>query len=234
NPGEVWEENEFWIELSWRIDPDGALGIRKHFESPYRPGEKLRVDEYYRWIFENSVPGLPDAAAAEGMTPFEYMRKYASFEIPVSGYRRHEADVSAEEMAAASIDPLTHRVFTSHPAPPSTNIVPMPAPPTDAEGRRPAGVMVDGVAKRGFPTPSGKLEFYSPTLAAWGWPELAIPTTIESHVALSEMNAATDEMALVPTFRLPVLVHTRSGNAKWLNELAHTNPLWIHTSDAER
>ena len=30
NPGEVWEENEFWIELSWRIDPDGALGIRRH------------------------------------------------------------------------------------------------------------------------------------------------------------------------------------------------------------
>ena len=22
NPGEVWEENEFWIDLSWRIDPD--------------------------------------------------------------------------------------------------------------------------------------------------------------------------------------------------------------------
>ena len=33
NPGEVWEENEFWIELSWRIDPDGTMGIRKFFES---------------------------------------------------------------------------------------------------------------------------------------------------------------------------------------------------------
>ena len=32
NPGEVWEENEFWIDLSWRIDPDGELGIRTHFE----------------------------------------------------------------------------------------------------------------------------------------------------------------------------------------------------------
>src|SRR5205085_11305174 len=40
NPGEVWEENEFWIELSWRVDPDGSLGIRPYFESPYRPGEK--------------------------------------------------------------------------------------------------------------------------------------------------------------------------------------------------
>jgi anaerobic selenocysteine-containing dehydrogenase len=40
NPGEVWEEDEFWIELSWRIDPDESLGVRKHFKSPYRPGEK--------------------------------------------------------------------------------------------------------------------------------------------------------------------------------------------------
>ena len=66
NPGQVWEEDEFWIELSWRIDPDGALGIRKYFESPYRPGEKLTVDEYYRWIFENAVPGLPGGRGARG------------------------------------------------------------------------------------------------------------------------------------------------------------------------
>ena len=27
NPGEVWEEAEFWIDLSWAMDPDGELGI---------------------------------------------------------------------------------------------------------------------------------------------------------------------------------------------------------------
>ena len=41
NPGEVWEENEFWFDLSWRIDPDGSLGIRRYFESRERPGEKM-------------------------------------------------------------------------------------------------------------------------------------------------------------------------------------------------
>ena len=50
---------------SWKIDPDGSLGIRKFFESPYRPGEQITIDEYYGWIFENSVPGLPEAAARE-------------------------------------------------------------------------------------------------------------------------------------------------------------------------
>ena len=234
NPGEVWEENEFWIEMSWRIDPDGAMGIRKHFESPYRPGEKLRIDEYYRWIFEHSVPGLPDAAAAQGLTPMEYMRKYASFDVPSPAYGRHEQAVSPEEMAEAAVDPVTGRVYTARPPAPSPNIVPMPVPPADAQGRRAAGVMVDGEPKHGFPTPSGKLEFYSSTLAAWGWKEYAIPTVIESHVSPRLLDPSKSEFALVPTFRLPVLIHTRSGNAKWLNEIAHSNPLWIATTDAER
>ena len=41
-------------------------------------------------------------------------------------------------------------------------------------------------------------------------------------------------MVLLPTFRLPTLIHTRSGNAKWLYEISHTNPLWIHPEDAAR
>jgi anaerobic selenocysteine-containing dehydrogenase len=41
-------------------------------------------------------------------------------------------------------------------------------------------------------------------------------------------------MLLLPTFRLPTLIHTRSGNAKWLYEISHRNPLWVHPRDAER
>jgi hypothetical protein len=78
NPGEVWEEDEFWIELSWRIDPDGSLGIRKHFISPYRKGEKINIDEYYQYIFEHT-PGLPEAAKKEGLTELQYMRKIWCF-----------------------------------------------------------------------------------------------------------------------------------------------------------
>ena len=47
NPGEVWEENEFWIDLSWKIDPDGSLGIRAWFQSPDDPEKPLSDDEYY-------------------------------------------------------------------------------------------------------------------------------------------------------------------------------------------
>ena len=62
-PAKSGKKTNSGFELSARMDPDGELGIRQHFESPYRPGEIITNDEYYRWIFENSVPGLPEAAA---------------------------------------------------------------------------------------------------------------------------------------------------------------------------
>jgi anaerobic selenocysteine-containing dehydrogenase len=111
-------------------------------------------------------------------------------------------------------------------------VVPIPTPPGDAEGRRPIGVLREGRIVRGFPTPSGKLEFWSRTLGEWGWPEYALPTYIRSHV--HPENLAPDQVPLISTFRLPVQIHTRSGNSKWLDEIAHTNPLWLHTGDAER
>jgi hypothetical protein len=93
NPGEVWEENEFWIDLSWAIDPDGSLGIRSHFESIEQPGQRLSVDEYYAHLFGSSVPGLPEAAAEEGLSPLEYMRKYGAFQIASNLYDVHEREL---------------------------------------------------------------------------------------------------------------------------------------------
>jgi hypothetical protein len=43
-----------------------------------------------------------------------------------------------------------------------------------------------------------------------------------------------DEFCLLPTFRLPQHIHSRSANAKWLVEIAHKNPIWIHPKDAAK
>ncbi len=231
NPGEVWEENELYTELSWRIDPDGSLGIRQYHESRERPGEKLTVDEYYGWMFEHSVPGLPEAAAAEGVTPLQYMRRYGAFEITKYQGALYAGEVPPAELEDVRVTP-TGRVYTAAAKPESDNLVPLGAPPPDDEGRRPVGVLVDGTVRRGFPTPSGRLEFYSSTIAAWGWPEHALPGYIRSHVHPSEL--APDQMVLLSTFRLPTQIHTRSANSKWLDELSHTNPVWIHPKDAAR
>src|SRR5688572_29971466 len=211
--GQVWEEDEFWIELSWRIDPDGALGIRKYFESPYRPGEKVRIEEIYRWIFENSVPGLPEAANRTGLTPLEYMRTYGAFLVEDNVYRTHEQMPPAKDLDGATVDPVTKVISQRGAA---------------------IGVEIDGASYQGFPTPSRKLEFFSKTLKDWKWPEQSTPNYIRSHVHWSNIDRAQGQMVLLPTFRLPTLIHTRSGNAKWLYEISHTNPLWIHPEDAAR
>ncbi len=214
NPGEVWEEDEFWIALSWRIDPDGSLGIRQWFESPYRPGERITIDEYYRYIFENSVPGLPEAAAAEGISPLEYMKRHGSFLVKEDVYESFKA-------------PLAHDVLEK-------------AESVDAAGQvRVGGQIVgvvdeDGVACAGFPTPSRRIELHASVLTEWKWPEHADPGYIQSHVHESQLDRSRNEFALVSTFRLPTLIHTRSANSKWLTELSNTNPVWIHTSDAAR
>ena len=215
NPGEVWEENEFWIELSARMDPDGSLGIRQWFESPYRKGEIITVEEYYQWIFENSVPGLPEAAAKEGLTPLAYMRKYGVFEVKKENYSPFDKTLHAAPETGLTSDEHDRALDSSG------GVV---------------GLMVDGQPKAGFDTPSKKLEFFSDTLADWGWSEKenVIPWTAKSHVHPDFINREKGEMILLPNFRLPTLIHTRSANAKWLVEISHKNPIWMNPEDAQR
>lgn len=208
NPGEVWEEDEFWIELSWRIDPDGSLGIRKFFESPYHPGEKMTISEYYRWVFENSVPGLPAAAAQEGLTPLDYMRKYGAFAVQTEVYRPYERPV---QIADAQTDANTGVIKKNGAA---------------------IGVEIDGKPYVGFPTPSRKLEIYSRTMRDWKWGEYSLPGYIKSHVHRDAVDRSKNEFVLISTFRLPTMVHTRSANSKWLVEISHKNPTWVHPDDA--
>ena len=134
--GEVWEEDEFWIDLSWKIDPDGALGIRHYFESPTKPGEKLTLDEFYGWVFENSVPGLPEAAKAQGVTPLAYMRKYGAFLVEDRPAPTYVKELDPKLLEGAQTDPATGVIRRD-----------------GAE----IGVRIDGKACAGFRTPSRKL-----------------------------------------------------------------------------
>jgi anaerobic selenocysteine-containing dehydrogenase len=64
-----------------------------------------------------------------------------------------------------------------------------------------------------------------------GWEEHTLPGWIKSHVHPDHAYKPANGMVLIPTFRLPTLIHTRTGSAKWLNEISNNNPLWMHPQD---
>jgi len=211
------------------------MGIRQYFESPYRPGQKLTVDEYYGWMFENSVPGLPEAATKEGLTPLAYMRKYGAFEITRDVYKQNEKGLSEHEVAGSQV--AANGVIT--------------------KAGKPVGVVVEDTAVAGYNTPSRKLELFSKTMAEWKWPEFTLPEYYRSHIDRAAQGASVGQpgeefdakytpvvewrkeaggevYTLLPIFRLPNLIHTRSGNAKFLYEISHKNPLWVNPVDAKK
>ena len=234
NPGEVWEENEFWIDLSWAIDPDGSMGIRQHFESVKNPGKPIGVDEYYEIMFTENVPGLAEEAAAAGESPLEYMRNRGAYSIPGDQETPYERDVDPSVVEGCEKDeggvyrkPGTAGMWDGTPEG-------LADIKLQGLGDGSPAIEIDGELKEGFVTPSKKLELYSETLADWGWPEYATPKWIPSHVHWEELDMAGNERILLPTFRIPTLIHTRSANSKWLSEISHRHPLWLHPEDAEK
>ncbi len=164
------------------------------------------------------------------------MRRHGAFQVTTDVYSPNDRPISAADLdgAQAGADNLVRK-----------------------EGRV-VGVRVNERNVAGFNTPSRKLEIFSTTLRDWKWPEQALPGYIRSHVHRSAHRASIGEFdpdfdpatmpkvdwpgwagtgrvfTLLPIFRLPTLIHTRSGNARYLYEIAHKNPLWINPADAER
>jgi anaerobic selenocysteine-containing dehydrogenase len=267
NPGEVWEEDEFWMDLSWRLDEDGELGIREYFESPYRDADEdgetpqMTIDEYYQYVFEHEE-NLVETASEHDMEPLEYMKHHGAFEASENDYELHETPIDPQvvESEDVVVDEYgtIHRVLgdvddATSALDPETGELDYESTETLYQSRRyeydrvehddldafeteQVGIVIDGVAKRGFPSPTGKQQFYSKTLAEWGWDdeEYTIPHYLKSHVHPENIDYETGEMVLVPTFRLPTAIHSRSSNSKWLEEISHNNPVWLHSKDADR
>ena len=163
------------------------------------------------------------------------MRKYGAYEVTKDVYKLNEKPLSANDLAGSKVEP--NGVVT--------------------KGGKAVGVMVEDEAVVGYGTPSRKLELFSKTMADWKWPEFALPEYYRSHIHRSAQAASQgkaeedfnpqymptvewpkdsngDVYTLLPIFRLPNLVHTRSGNAKYLYEISHKNPLSLNPVDAKR
>ncbi len=257
--GEIWEENEFWINLAFHyVDPDGSLGIRKHWESKKRPGNPVTIAEWYDAAFSH-LPKLVKTAkshpkyANSEFPVYEYMRDHGTWleEDKIYHAQKRELKVEKYEVYDASTDTYeTLECYVSH-----GHKYPKKYVTKDKYGvltyehdgeKKTIGIEVDGKLREGFATLDKKLNFFNEWIVDWKWPEYAIPiyprtdkekdemVHIVSHVNhryMKEENA----FALNTVFRLPYNIHTRSVNSKHLMEISQNHdPVWISTEDAKR
>ncbi len=196
--GEIWEENEWWINLIWHVDPDGTLGIRQYWESKANPGKPVTLEEYYNAAF-GTLPNLAKSAeeaaavkAQNAKTPAEkevaeFAKKYPNYDFMRDRGAWTEAkDLVNTHMRGLHIDHEKNLVKTKgkyfFDAPlevpmgsvkidPRTNVAYASTP----DGRNNVGVKVGDKVVEGFETPSRKMDFFVDWMCEWGWPEYALP-----------------------------------------------------------
>ncbi|MBL8895982.1 MAG: molybdopterin-dependent oxidoreductase [Planctomycetes bacterium] len=95
------------------------------------------------------------------------------------------------------------------------------------------GLVVDGVARAGFKTPSRRFEVFSEIVkraaAKVGVEDDGFPR----YVSIPAHEAMTADRLHLVTFKWNVHTQGRTAPQKYLTEIVHSNPLWIHPSAAE-
>jgi thiosulfate reductase / polysulfide reductase chain A len=151
---------------------------------------------------------------------FDYMKHYGVFvdRSQPKTYEVFNRKLKPEQVAGSRVDEATGTVFKA-----------------DAGGReRSIGVMVRGEVLRGFATPSRKFEVFAPEVqnvaATLGIRDDGLPSfdRIPWHVGLGA------DRFILTTFKWNVHTQGRTASQKYLSEIVHDNPMWIHPTAAAR
>lgn len=97
------------------------------------------------------------------------------------------------------------------------------------------GIAIDGVARRGLGTPSRKVEVYSEFVERKGRAvdRTISPLPVYEPIPDHQREFADDELIMI-SYKFNVHNAHRTGQSKWLQEIAHTNPAWLNRRTAER
>ena len=232
NPGEVWEENEFWIELSWRIDPDGCTRHPPVSRVTRMPGREAHRRRVLR-LDVRELRARP-ARTRRGRGPHP-----AAVDAPLRRLRDHIRTGSAAPAGGPSrgtqgrpSDPGRARLTPPRRSRSARISCPRAHQNPTARDAARSGSRWTGQYAGAFPPPPGGWSSTHQRSRTGGGPSMHCPAT--SRATCTRTGWRPGQLVLLSTFRLPTQIHTRSANAKWLDELAHTNPVWIHPSDAGR
>ena len=201
------------IEIGKRIGPDTA----KYFAfKDHEEWTKLRCVGLTRY------QGVAADGAQVPITDgFAYMKQHGVWQdlSKPKYYDLYNWALTAAELKNTRVDTATQMIYR-----------------TAADGKESvAGLMVNGVARRGFITPSRKFSVYHPDIEAAakarGFTEdggKGMPT----YFPVPSIAKMKPEQLHLVTFKWNVHTQGRTQSQKYLTEIVHHNPMWINTDTA--
>jgi thiosulfate reductase / polysulfide reductase chain A len=246
----------------WDVDARGAYNL-KPYVSMRRPmvkplGESRDVRDVFGELARRVGDGMekwyPEDRSTEDYmreavrtipydkskfkSSWDYMEKVNAFEDPEleSYHLPYLKPLTAAELAGSKTDPATG-IITK-----------------DGKG---IGIMHRGKPVIGFRTPSRKLEVHSEFVQKVGRnedvsdlvklanskgknrPESHRPYSYEiypwpQYVQIDEHVDLDDDQLIMTSFKWNVHNHGRTANLKWLSEIVHSNPAWVHPDTAKK
>jgi thiosulfate reductase / polysulfide reductase chain A len=155
-----------------------------------------------------------------GEDGFEYMKKHGVWQdmSKPKYYELYKWELKPEELKDTRVDPQTQIIYRKAANGSETKV----------------GLMVNGKAHRGFPTPSRKFSIYHEDVAdsakKVGYADDGMP----AYHPIPTFDLMTEAHLHLTTFKWNVHTQGRSASQKYLTEIVHHNPLWINAATAAK
>ena len=206
-PGEAVSFPDSLIEIGKRLDPAHAkyFAYGKHQDFVREQCSKL------------PTTGPDGKQFASG---FDYMKHYGVYvdSKQPKAYEVYRRKLKPDQLLGSRVDEKTGLIMKA-----------------DAKGKeRAIGLMVGQEAVRGFATPSRKFEIHAPEVAQqaarMGIKDNGLPAyvPIPSHIDLPP------DRFILSTFKWNVHTQGRTASQKYLSEIVHDNPMWMHPDTAKK
>jgi anaerobic selenocysteine-containing dehydrogenase len=206
--GEVRDFKDVCIDLAKRISPEVAKWM------PFKSAKEFVKD---------ACEHTPVVKAAGG---FAYMIKNGVMvdEKGKKSYKGYAKKLKPKDLKGTVVDKKTGVVWKGKEGEDYTS--------KKSAYKKYVGQIVDGVAHKGFKpdklNKSGRFEIKSEFLAKKGL------SALPSYVPIPEHEKIKDDELILTTFKVHVQSHSRTQNCKWLSEIYHSNPAWIHPQTAAK
>ncbi len=172
---------------------------------------------------ENCCENTPGVKEAGG---FEYMKKHGAWydKSAKPAYLSHAREV---DVTGATLDEATGVYYKKEAADTDYSSLDSKHAASQYKGQK----CGDGVARKCFPPDkhrwkTGLFEIRSKALADKGFDAIPSWMPIPEHANMGGKLILT-------TFKVNVQTHSRTQSCKWLTEIYHENPAWLHPQDAK-